>query len=52
MKRMEILRTIGTYLQEHILSNPILWGIAAVILWIAGSAFIKALRGKDADEDG
>jgi len=34
------------YLRENILNNPIVWGIAAVILWIIATAFIKAWRGK------
>ncbi|MGD0624272.1 MAG: hypothetical protein ABSB32_06075 [Thermodesulfobacteriota bacterium] len=35
------------YLKDYILFNPIVWGILAVVLWIVGSAFIRALRGKD-----
>jgi len=34
------------YLRENILYNPIVWAIAAVVLWIIGAAFIKAWRGK------
>ncbi len=49
---MEFLQALGKYLKEHILLNPIALGIAAVILWIVISAFIKALRGKDSDDDG
>ncbi len=35
------------YLRENIFYNPIVWAIAAVVLWIIGTAFIKAWRGKD-----
>ena len=28
------------------------WGIAAVVIWIVGSAFIKAWRGKNEEDDG
>jgi hypothetical protein len=48
---MEFLYSLGSYLREHILANPIVWGIAAVVVWIVGSAFLKALRGKDRDEN-
>jgi hypothetical protein len=44
---MEGWRHLLDYLRENILHNPILWGIAAVVLWIIGSAFLKAWRGKD-----
>ncbi len=48
---MEMLPSLIRYLREYVLGNPIAWGIAAVILWIVGSAFIKALRGKDEEEE-
>lgn len=44
---MEIFPSIIQYLKDYILFNPIVWGIVAVVLWIVGSAFIKAWRGKD-----
>ena len=40
------------FLREHILFNPIFWGIVAVILWIIAPAFYRALRGKDKEQDG
>ncbi len=49
---METLHSIAHYLKDHILFNPIAWGIFGVIAWIMGSAFIKAWRGKDEDQDG
>jgi len=49
---MGILHSIIQYLKDYILFNPIVWAIVAVILWIMGSAFIKAWRGKDKDEEG
>lgn len=48
---MESLHSLGSYLKENILTNPIWWAIAAVVLWIMGSAFLKTLRGKDSKED-
>jgi len=48
---MEHLHSLGSYLQENILTNPIVWGIGGVVLWIVGSAFLKTLRGKDPKED-
>ena len=48
---MEIFRSLLQYLEEKFLHNPIMWGIAAVALWIIGAAFIKAWRGKDEDEE-
>jgi hypothetical protein len=48
---MEIFRSLLQYLKENFLHNPIMWGIAAVALWIIGAAFIKAWRGKDEDEE-
>jgi hypothetical protein len=44
---MEAWRHLLQYLRENVLHNPIFWGIAAVVLWIIGAAFIKAWRGKD-----
>ncbi|MBI5969151.1 MAG: hypothetical protein HY882_14995 [Deltaproteobacteria bacterium] len=44
---MEIFPSLVGYLKDYILFNPIVWGIVAVVLWIVGSAFIKAWRGKD-----
>jgi hypothetical protein len=44
---MEILHSLILYLKDYIFFNPIVWGIAAVVLWIVGSAFIKTWRGKD-----
>ena len=46
---MELIHSAIQYLKENILFNPLIWGIAAVILWIVGAAFIKAWRGKDED---
>jgi hypothetical protein len=40
------------YLKEYLLLNPVIWGIGAVVLWIVGSAFIKAWRGKKEEDDG
>ncbi len=37
------------YLRENLFHNPLIWGIAVVVLWIIVAAFIKALRGKDED---
>jgi hypothetical protein len=44
---METFQSIIQYLKDYILLNPIVWGIMAIILWIVGSAFVKAWRGKD-----
>jgi len=46
---MEILHSLIKYLKDHVLLNPIVWGIVAVVLWIVGAAFVKAWRGKDED---
>ncbi len=48
---MELFQSLRTYLKDYIFSNPIIWGIVAVILWIVGAAFIKAWRGKDEEND-
>jgi hypothetical protein len=48
---MEFLQSLLQYLRENLLYNPILWGIAAVVLWIIGAAFIKVWRGKDEEEE-
>jgi ABC-type long-subunit fatty acid transport system fused permease/ATPase subunit len=48
---MEMFRSLLQYLKENFLHNPIMWGIAAVVIWIMGAAFLKALRGKDKDEE-
>lgn len=40
------------YLKEYLLFNPLFWGIAAVVIWIVASAFLKAWRKKDGDENG
>ena len=48
---MEVFRYLLQYVKENILYNPIMWGIAAVALWIIGTAFVKAWRGKDGDEE-
>ena len=48
---MGILDSMGGSLRENILANPLVWGIVAVVLWIVGSAFIQALRGKDQKEE-
>ncbi len=45
------LEAMGGFLREKILANPMLWAVVAVVLWIVGSAFIKALRGKDEKEE-
>ncbi len=47
---MEVFRSLLQYVKENILYNPIMWGIAAVALWMIGAAFLKAWRGKDEDE--
>jgi len=44
---METFQAMIQYLKGYIFWNPIVWGIVAVVLWIVGSAFIKAWRGKD-----
>ncbi len=49
---MEIFQGIRSYVHDAILSNPVVWGIVAVILWIVGAAFIKAWRAKDEEKDG
>jgi len=49
---MEYFRSTLQYLKEYILFNPVVWGIAAVVIWIVGSAFIKAWRGKNEEDDG
>ncbi len=48
---MEHWLSLGSYLKENILTNPMMWAIAAVVLWIVGAAFLKTLRGKDPKED-
>jgi len=49
---MELFHSTIRYLKDYVLFNPIFWGILAVVLWIVGSAFIKALRGKDKEGNG
>jgi hypothetical protein len=49
---MGIFQSTIQYLKEYILFNPVVWGIAAVVIWIVGSAFIKAWRGKNEEDDG
>ena len=49
---MGILQSAVQYLKENVLFNPLVWGIAAVVIWIAGSAFVKAWRGKKEEQDG
>ncbi len=49
---MGLFHSMIQYLKEYVLFNPIAWGILAVVLWIVGSAFIRALRGKDKGENG
>lgn len=44
---MEFFSSRIRYIKDYILFNPIVWGILGVVLWIVGSAFIRALRGKD-----
>ena len=44
---MEIFHSMIQYVKEHILLNPLGWGIIAVVIWIVGAAFIKTWRGKD-----
>ena len=46
---MEIFYPLLRYLKDYILFNPIVWGIVGIILWIVGTAFLKAWRGKDED---
>jgi ABC-type polysaccharide/polyol phosphate export permease len=48
---MEVFRSLLQYVKENVLYNPIMWGIAAVVLWMIGAAFFKAWRGKDDDEE-
>jgi len=48
---METLQSFLQYVNQNILQNPIMWGIGAVVLWIVGTAFLKAWRGKDKDEE-
>jgi hypothetical protein len=48
---MEVFQSLFQYLRENILYNPIMWAIAAVVLWMIGSAFIKAWRGKNEEEE-
>ena len=48
---MGIFQSTIQYLKEYILFNPVVWGIAAVVIWIVGSAFIKAWRGKNEEDD-
>ncbi len=47
---MEIFQSLLQYLKENFLHNPVIWGIAAVALWIIGAALVKALRKKNEDE--
>ena len=49
---MGVLQSAIQYVREYILFNPVVWGIAAVVVWIVGSAFIKAWRGKNGEDDG
>ncbi|NWF53270.1 MAG: hypothetical protein HXY45_00575 [Syntrophaceae bacterium] len=48
---MEVFQSLLQYLKESFVRNPVIWGIAAVALWIVGAAFIKALRKKNEDEE-
>ncbi len=48
---METFQPLFQYVKGNILYNPIVWAIAAVVLWIVGAAFLKAWRGKDKDEE-
>jgi hypothetical protein len=48
---MEMFRSLLQYLKENFFYNPIMWGSAAVVIWIMGAAFIKALRGKEKDKE-
>ena len=48
---METFQSLIQYIKGNILYNPIVWAIAAVVLWIVGAAFLKAWRGKDKDEE-
>ena len=48
---MGIFQSLLQYLKENILYNPIMWGIAAVALWMIGAAFVKAWREKDEDDE-
>jgi hypothetical protein len=49
---MGVFESTIRYLKEYLLFNPVVWGIAAVVIWIVGSAFIKAWRGKNGEDDG
>jgi hypothetical protein len=49
---MGVFQSTIQYVRDHILFNPLVWGIAVVVVWIVGSAFIKAWRGKNEGDDG
>jgi hypothetical protein len=49
---MGVFQSMIQWVKEYILLNPIAWGIAVVVLWIVGSAFIKAWRRKDEEDNG
>jgi len=44
---MEVWQRLLQYIRENVLYNPIVWAIAVVVLWIIGTAFVKAWRGRD-----
>lgn len=48
---METFQPLFQYVKGNILYNPIVWAIAAVVLWIVGAAFLKTWREKDKDEE-
>jgi len=48
---MGLIQSTIQYLKDYILFNPVVWGIAAVAIWIVGAAFIKAWRGKNEEDD-
>jgi hypothetical protein len=52
MEPMEFFQTVIRFARENFLFNPLFWGIAAVVLWIVGSAFLKAWRGKNEEDNG
>jgi hypothetical protein len=49
---MGVFQSTIQYVKEYILFNPIVWGIAVVVFWIMGAAFIKAWRGKKEEDNG
>ncbi len=48
---MGFVQSAVQYLKEYLLFNPLFWGIAVVVIWIVGSAFLKAWRKKDGEDE-